>query len=106
MTDEEVLIAAKSKPDKVGEREKAVTRNAIILASCICIVLCTLMIILDLWVKKHVDFGKPAILLAFSGTLNVFCGKVTSKMKTLICGIVEAVLALLCLILYLGELFV
>lgn len=106
MTDEEILLAAQNKPDKVGEYEREGTRKAAILASCICIALCVVMICLDMWIKKYIDFGKPAILLTFSGVLRVFEGKTSCKKRSLIGGIIELVLAVMCVLLYLGELFI
>jgi len=106
MTDEEILLAVQNKPDKVGEYEREGTRKAAILAACICVALCVLMICLDMWIEKNIDFGKPAILLTFSGILRVFEGKTSCKKRMLIGGIIEIILAVMCVILYLGALFI
>jgi len=106
LTDEELFAEVQANPDKVGEAEREATRKGAILGATICIGLCVAMFFLDALVKKQADFGKPALLLTFGSCLYYFCGKKSRMRKDRIQGVIYGILAIICVLIYIGALFV
>ncbi|MCQ2526769.1 MAG: DUF6442 family protein [Lachnospiraceae bacterium] len=106
LTDEELFAEVQANPDKVGEAEREATRRGAVLGAMICVGLCVAMFVLDGLVKKQADFGKPALLLTFGSCLYYFNGKKSHIRKDRILGIIYGILALLCVLIYIGALFI
>ena len=105
MTDEEILKVAQASPDKVGERTKSIIQRGATVGSLVCVILCIAMIILDLWVKDGIDYGKPAIILTFAGILSLYQNKATPSAKNCFEAVLSLLAAIACIAIYLGELF-
>ena len=111
MTNEEILIAAQRDQSDIGEAEKEVMRKEkdeerrILLQSMIVLVVaCIIMIVVEWIVVRKIDFGKPALLLLFSGTSDLLEGKKKNKKKTLTIGVVEIIASVALVLLYIGAL--
>lgn len=104
MTNEEVMNTVKYNKEQMGEYELLVERKALAKGGIAAVVLCTAMILIELFFFKTIDFGKPALLLLVSGHTNMYQGKTHVAMKKRVVGIVELILAILFVVLYIGEL--
>lgn len=106
MDREEILRAVQAEKQETGEYEKNVTRKAIMYGAALGVGLCTVMSVVELWIFKKMDFGKPTILLAISGFANLYEGKRIRKKRAVLGGVIELVIATLGLILYVGALLI
>ena len=68
--------------------------------------LCTIMTVVELWIFKEIDFGKPAMLFAISGFAKLYEGIKGKEKKKVIGGLVEMFIVVFCLLLYVGALLV
>ncbi len=106
MNREEILIAAQSEKQETGEYEKTVARKAIMYGAALGVMLCSVMSVVELWILKKVDLGKPAMLFAISGFANLYEGRKCKEKKKVISGLIEIIIAVFCLLLYVGALFI
>ena len=111
MTNEEILKAAQRDQSEIGEAEKEVLRKEkdeeriILLRSMIVVlIVCIIMIVIEWVVVRKIDFGKPALLLFFSGTADLSEGKRKNKKKSISVGIAEIIAAIALVLLYIGAL--
>lgn len=77
MTNEEILKAAQSSKEDIGEYEKTVVRKSLAYGSAVGVGLCMLMVLLELLIFKKIDFGKPALLFAIAGYADFYGRKVS-----------------------------
>lgn len=106
MEREEILKIVQTENVDIGEYEKMVARKAIIYGTSLGVIVCGMMILLEIFVLKKVDVGKPAILLTISGVINFYESIKCQNKKMLICGVIELFLATICLILYVGAFWI
>ena len=106
MINEEILKAAQSSQDDIGEYEKTVVRKSLAYGSAIGVGLCMLMVLLELLVFKKIDFGKPALLFAIAGYADFYEGLKCKITKNKIKGIVELIVAAFGILLYVGAFLV
>ena len=106
MTNEEILKAAQSSQDDIGEYEKTVVRKSLAYGAAVGVGLCMVMVLLELLIFKEVDFGKPALIFAIAGYADFYEGLKSKITKKKIKGIVELVLAAFGILLYVGAFLV
>ena len=106
MTKEEILKAAQSSKEDIGEYEKTVVRKSLAYGSAVGVGLCMLMVLLELLIFKKIDFGKPALLFAIAGYADFYEGLKCKITKKKIKGIVELVVAVFGVLLYVGAFLV
>ena len=104
MNREEILKAAQSNKPEMGEYEKSVTRKALMYGTALGILLCTVMGVVESWFFNTVDWGKPTILLAIIGFANLYEGSKCKNRNKVFGGLVEIIIAMVCLGLYVGAL--
>lgn len=102
MEKNEILKAAQAEPKRIGEYEKEITRKGVAYASMAGVILCLAMVAIELLVIKKLDFGKPAIIILLSSVINLYEGLKMNNRKLIISGGIEAVLFIVCTILYIG----
>lgn len=105
MTREEILEVAQKQTENYGEYERTVTRKSLKLGMTVAILIWVIMIVLEYCIFRKPDFGKATLVLIIAGLSNSFEGKKLKKMKQLVCGIVEIILAVLFFFIYLGALY-
>lgn len=105
MNREEILKAAQSEAQDTGEYERNVARKAIMYGAASGVMLCTIMSVVELWIFKKIDFGKPAMLFAISGFALLYEGIKGKDKKKFIGGLSEMFISVFCLFLYIGALF-
>lgn len=109
MNRDDILKAAQmesQKKNSSGEYEKEKARVGIIWASGICILVLAAMVVAELVIKKQFDFGKVGLFLLFPAVMNLYEGTKTKNKKMKVFGIIEAVFAAACFVLYIGAYFV
>lgn len=109
MNKDDILMAAQEeskKKNSIGEYEKEKARVGIMWASGICILVLAAMVVAELIVKKQFDLGKVGLFLLFPSVMNLYEGTRTKNKKMKVFGIIEAVFAEACFILYIGAYFV
>lgn len=106
MNREEILLAAQAEKQETGEYENTIARKAIMYGAAVGVMLCTVMLVVELWVFKKIDLGKPTMLFAISGFANLYEGLKCRVKKKIISGIIEMIVAVLSLLLYIGAFFV
>lgn len=106
MTNEEILKAAQSSQDDIGEYEKVVVRKSLAYGAAVGVAICTTMILVELLIVKKIDFGKPALIFAIAGYADFYEGLKCKITKKKIKGIVELVVAAFGILLYVGAFFV
>ena len=100
MTNEEILKAVQN--EKNDEFEQREANRSVIFGAAVAIAVCVIMIIVEWVVLKKVDYGKPTIIIVFSGAADLYEGIKNKKRKSKIIGIVELILAVIGLGLYVG----
>lgn len=106
MTNEEILKAAQSSKEDIGEYEKTVVRKSLAYGSAVGVGLCMLMVLLELLIFKKIDFGKPALLFAIAGYADFYEGLKCKITKNKIKGIVELIVAAFGILLFVGAFLV
>lgn len=106
MNREDILKAAQMNEDVNDEAERDVTRKALLNATAFGVMLLLVMCLLEGIIFKKIDFGKPALLFSLSAYSSIYEGRRLQNKKTLVAGIIEAVVATLLLILYIGALLI
>ena len=106
MNREEILKAVQLEKQEMGEYEKNVARKAIMYGAAVGVVLCTIMIVSELWIFKKIDYGKPTMLFAISGFVTLYEGIKWKIKKNVVVGLIEMFFAVFGLVLYVGALLV
>lgn len=106
MTNEEILRAAQSSQEEIGEYEKVVVHKSLTYGAAVGVAICTAMILVELLIVKKIDFGKPALLFAIAGYADFYEGLKCKIAKKKIKGIVELIVAAFCVLLYVGAFLV
>ncbi len=70
------------------------------------VILCVVLFALEAVIKRHLDFGKPTILLCFAGIWDVYEGKKNIAKGMFARGVIELIVAVILLILFVGALFI
>ncbi len=106
MDNKDILKMAQSEASGHGEYESAVTKRAAGYGTVIGLIILTIMFFLEMLILKRYDFGKPAIVFAMSAVSNLYEACKLKIKRKIILGVIEAALALLFLLAYLGALLV
>lgn len=106
MTNKEILKAAQSSQDDIGEYEKVVVRKSLAYGAAVGVAICAAMILVELLIVKKIDFGKPALLFAIAGYADFYEGLKCKITKKEIKGIVELIVAAFGILLYVGAFLV
>lgn len=106
MTREEILEAAQESTPEIGEAERDIMRRSLLHSMIVVVIVCIVMIIIEWVVVRKIDFGKPALLVLFSGVSDFLEGKKNNTKKKLTLGIVQIIAALALVLLYIGALIV
>jgi len=104
MTREEIIKAAQESAPETGEAEKDVLRRSLLHSMIVVVIACIIMIFIEWVVVGKIDFGKPALLVLFSGVSDLLEGKRNDVKKRFTIGIVEIIAALALVLLYIGAL--
>ncbi len=99
MRNDDILNAVQEGP-VTGEYENAVTRSALHLAIAVGIACAIIMTVLEWFVFKKFDFGKPFLIALTSGLTDILEWKRYKKKKILVKGICTLLLAVFLLLLY------
>lgn len=102
MNREDILRAVQSEKQETGEYERSVARKAVMYGSAVGVLLCIVMLALELWVFKKMDFGKPTILLVICGFADLYEGKMCKGKRLVIKGLAEMAIAVFFLLAYIG----
>ena len=106
MNREDIINRAGNNSQPNDEFERAVARKGLLYALIAGVIVCMAMIVFELIKNGKPEFGKPVILLTIAGVSSVYEGKINSGKKLFFAGVVEIIAALLCLILYVGAMFI
>ncbi len=102
LTDEEILMVAQG--DSLDEAENYNARKGLRIGMAVAVVAIIVMFLVEYYIFKKLDFGKPVILGLMATIADLTDGIINGRKKYIIKGIVEAVFTLFLLILYIGEL--
>lgn len=103
MENNDILNAVQEGPVK-GEYENAVTRSALHIAIAVGIACAIIMTILEWFVFKKFDFGKPFLIALTSGLTDILEWKRNKTKKMLVKGICTLLFAAFLLLLYIAVL--
>lgn len=106
MNNEEILRTVQAEPKKTGEYEREIARKGIALSLVIGVIMCAVMVMIELFIFKKIDCGKPAIILAMGCCCNLYEGCKTKTKKMVISGCIEAIIAIIAILLYIGALLI
>lgn len=106
MNRDEILRAAQDMLEQNDEYERDVTRKGLLYATASTVMICIAMCLVEVIIFKRIDFGKTALIFWISAYSLIFEGKRMNNKKKLAGGIIEAIVAVILIILYLGALFV
>ena len=99
------ILEAVSKSEPVAEHEKYIARNALKLAAVVAVVACMGMVIVEWFVFKKFDFGKPFLIALTESLANVLESRKSGNKKMKIIGILGLIFSAFLLALYIGGLF-
>ena len=99
---EKILQAAQKSP--VAENERCITRKSVGISAIVGLTVCIVMILVEWFVFKKFDFGKPFLIFLMTAISDLVEYGHLKKKTTLIRGVLEVVLALFCLLMYIGGL--
>ena len=105
MGEQDILKAAQAQASKSGEFEKETANKAMASAICASVVAMIVMVVAELLVYRKIDLGKPALLLIVTCVVELCQGRKLQNKKQVVRGVVEAIVAALFLILYVGAFF-
>ena len=105
MGEQDILKAAQAQASKSGEFEKETANKAMAGAICVSVVTMIVMVVAELLVFRRIDLGKPALLLIITSFVELHEGRKLQNKKQVVRGVVEAIVAALFLILYVGAFF-
>ena len=106
MDREDILKAVQTEKQETGEYEDNIARKAIMFGTALGVILCLIMTAVELWIFKKLDFGKPTMLIAISSFANLYEGRKCKEKKKIVGGLIEAMIAVFCLLLYVGAFLV
>lgn len=106
MDREDILKAVQAETQEVGEYEITVERRAMMYAAGIGLMLCAVLMLVEMFAEKRLDYGKPAMVLAICSISDLYEGIKLSDKKKKFKGTVEAIFAILFLLLFVGVLLV
>lgn len=106
MNNEEILRTVQAEPKKTGEYEREIARKGIALSLVIGVIMCAVMVMIELFIFKKIDCGKPAIILAMGCCCNLYEGCKTKTKKMVISGCIEGIIAIIAILLYIGALLI
>ena len=106
MTRDEILNRVQNNNQPNDEFERDTSRKGLLYGLIAGVLVCIVMIIFELIKNGKIEFGKPVILLSIAGVSSIYEGKKSSGKKLLLAGIVEMIFAFVCLILYVGAMFI
>ena len=104
MTREEIIEAGQENASKIGEAERDVIRESLLHSMIVVVIVCIVMIVIEWVVIRKIDFGKPALIVLFSGVSDLLEGKKNGVKKKLTLGIVEIIAAFALVLMYIGAL--
>ena len=99
---DEILSAAQESP--VSENEDRIFRKAVRWAIMAMLIFLIAMSLIERFVFKRIDFGKPFIVVAFAAIVDLVEAHELKNKKSLAKGIVKGVFALFLLLLWIGGL--
>ena len=99
------ILKAVSQAEPVAENERYVARNALRQAAIVAVVVCMIMVILEWFVFKKFDFGKPFLIAVTESLANVLESHKSGNKKMKVIGILGLVFSAFLLVLYIGGLF-
>ena len=103
--DREEILKLASQTEPVAEHEKQVARNALRQAAIVAIVACMIMVIVEWFVFKKFDFGKPFLIAVTESLANILESHRSGDKKMKVIGILGLVFSAFLLALYIGGLF-
>ena len=106
MTNEEILKAAQNGQEDIGEYEREVVRKSLAYGAAFGVTIVTIMILVELFLIKKMDFGKPALLFAISGYADFYEGSKSRIRRKKVKGTIELIVAVFGILLYIGAFFV
>ena len=106
MTNEEILKAAQNDQEDIGEYEKEIVRKSLAYGAAFGVAIVTIMSLVELFLVKKMDFGKPALLFAISGYADFYEGSKTRIRRKKVKGTIELIVAVFGILLYIGAFFV
>lgn len=106
MNREEILNAVQSEKQELGEYERTVARKAIMYGAACGVAICMVMMVVELFIFKKFDLGKPTILFAISGFAKLYEGIKNKIKKMIIGGTIELFIMVIGMLVYIGALFV
>lgn len=105
MDKDEILKAAQENSDNNGEFEKSIAQKAVNYGALMGAIICIVLALLELYVAKNFDPGKPAILFGINGVASLYDGIKRDVRKKRIWGAVELTAAFAFIIFAIGVMF-
>ena len=106
MNDQDILKMAQENPQEVGEYEKQLSNRAVLYGFMAGIIILLIMIFIEWIILKKIDFGKPALLFGISFVIEFYDGIKQKSQKSIIWGVLMAIMFIVFLLAYIGALFV
>lgn len=106
MNNEEILLEVQTEVEEKGEYERFIERRSLAYGAAFGVAICMLLMTVEFFVFKKMDYGKPTILLGMCAFAHLYEGKNNGIRKLIICGCIETILAILGLVLFVGALLV
>ena len=106
MNDQDILKMAQENPQEIGEYEKQLSNRAVLYGFMAGIVVLLVMIFTEWIILKKIDFGKPALLFGISCVTEFYDGIKGKNRKSIIMGILMAILFIISSLAYIGALLV
>lgn len=103
MANDDILKAIQEQTPN-DEYERSVNVSAIKVAVACGVVCAAIMFLVEWFVVKSYDFGKPFLIFLMSGVADVFEARKRKKGATMTAGIVALILAAFCLLAYIAGL--
>lgn len=102
MDNKELKDLIKVKGNRAAEDEQRRRVRSDVIAGSIGYLVCIVLILLELIIKKQLDFGLCGVLFTYSA-VGIFCGKSQArKWWEYVIGVVYSLLALFMIIMFLG----
>lgn len=105
MGEQDILKAAQAQASKTGEFEKETSNKAMAGAIGVAMIAMIVMVVAELLVYRRIDLGKPGLLALITCFVELHQGRKLQKKQQVVRGVVEAIVAALLLILYVGAFF-
>ena len=105
MGEQDILKAAQAQASKTGEFEKETSNKAMARAIGVAMIAMIVMVVAESLIYRKIDPGKPALLAFITCLVELQQGRKLQKKQQVVRGVVEAIVAALLLILYVGSFF-